>query len=307
VSYTHAGGVDRPLLITKNGTSVVPHQNWRGMFAQGTNPAGQLPVPDIDWPGYHTTPWHGATRVVENWFGSLSTGMRDASGQMYMRNRYYDPASGQFTQPDPIGLAGGLNSYGFAAGDPVSYSDPYGLCKVDVNFNRIGPGYHHAYIVTTAPDATRMEYRAGPSGDGPSGSGMTPSSSGGASARSSGSNSDSSDDSGNSSSPGSGNGHGDDNTGPWGAIEPTVEPYDQAAIDWNPTPEGRMRVVDDDKPCDRYHAAFTFALGILANARIPYNPLSTNSNATVGFMLETAQIKYGKPPVWAPGWNTELF
>jgi uncharacterized protein RhaS with RHS repeats len=54
--------------------------------------------------------------------------MRDASGQMYMRNRYYDPASGQFTQPDPIGLAGGLNAYGFAAGDPVSYSDPYGLC-----------------------------------------------------------------------------------------------------------------------------------------------------------------------------------
>jgi RHS repeat-associated protein len=130
VSYTHAGGVDRPLLITKNGTSVVPHQNWRGMFAEGTNPAGQLPVPDIDWPGYHTTPWHGATRVVENWFGSLFTGMRDASGQMYMRNRYYDPASGQFTQPDPIGLAGGLNSYGFAAGDPVSYADPYGLCPV---------------------------------------------------------------------------------------------------------------------------------------------------------------------------------
>jgi hypothetical protein len=30
--------------------------------------------------------------------------MRDASGQMYMRNRYYDPQTGQFTQPDPIGL-----------------------------------------------------------------------------------------------------------------------------------------------------------------------------------------------------------
>jgi hypothetical protein len=53
--------------------------------------------------------------------------MRDASGQMYMRNRYYDPATGQFTQTDPIGLAGGLNAYGFAEGDAVSYSDPYGL------------------------------------------------------------------------------------------------------------------------------------------------------------------------------------
>ena len=47
---------------------------------------------------------------------------------MYMRNRYYDPATGQFTQPDPIGLAEGLNSYGFAAGDPVGYWDPMGLC-----------------------------------------------------------------------------------------------------------------------------------------------------------------------------------
>jgi hypothetical protein len=44
-----------------------------------------------------------------------------------MRNRYYDPATGQFTQPDPIGIAGGLNVYGFAAGDPIGYADPYGL------------------------------------------------------------------------------------------------------------------------------------------------------------------------------------
>jgi hypothetical protein len=34
------------------------------------------------------------------------------------------------TQLDPIGLAGGLNSYGFAAGDPITYSDPFGLCPV---------------------------------------------------------------------------------------------------------------------------------------------------------------------------------
>jgi RHS repeat-associated protein len=53
---------------------------------------------------------------------------QDASGLLYRRNRYYDPATGRFTQEDPIGLAGGLNLYGFAAGDPVTYGDPYGLC-----------------------------------------------------------------------------------------------------------------------------------------------------------------------------------
>ena len=29
---------------------------------------------------------------------------------------------------DPIGLAGELNLYGFAGGDPVNFSDPFGLC-----------------------------------------------------------------------------------------------------------------------------------------------------------------------------------
>jgi RHS repeat-associated protein len=84
----------------------------------------------VNWPGYRTTARHarsGSGPDIRTWFGGLVDGMRDASGQMYMRNRYYDRATGQFTQTDPIGLAGGLNAYGFAAGDPVTYSDPYGL------------------------------------------------------------------------------------------------------------------------------------------------------------------------------------
>jgi RHS repeat-associated protein len=63
--------------------------------------------------------------------GSLVQSSEDASGLMYRRNRYYDPKTGRFTQEDPIGLAGGLNTYGFADGDPVSYTDPYGLSAED--------------------------------------------------------------------------------------------------------------------------------------------------------------------------------
>ncbi len=33
-----------------------------------------------------------------------------------------------FTQTDPIGIAGGLNTYGYAGGDPINFSDPFGLC-----------------------------------------------------------------------------------------------------------------------------------------------------------------------------------
>ena len=54
----------------------------------------------------------------------------DPTRALYRRNRSYDPASGRFTQEDPIGLAGGINLYGFAGGDPVNFSDPFGLCPV---------------------------------------------------------------------------------------------------------------------------------------------------------------------------------
>lgn len=40
----------------------------------------------------------------------------------------YDSPTSWFTQEAPIGLAGGLNLYGYANGDPVHFSDPFGLC-----------------------------------------------------------------------------------------------------------------------------------------------------------------------------------
>jgi RHS repeat-associated protein len=61
------------------------------------------------------------------WLGTVMQDQRDASGLLYRRNRYYNPQTGRFTQEDPIGLAGGLNLYGFAGGNPVTYSDPFGL------------------------------------------------------------------------------------------------------------------------------------------------------------------------------------
>jgi len=46
-----------------------------------------------------------------------------------LRSRRFWRRVGPSTQRDPIGLAGGLNQYGYAGGDPVNYSDPFGLCK----------------------------------------------------------------------------------------------------------------------------------------------------------------------------------
>jgi RHS repeat-associated protein len=65
---------------------------------------------------------------IRTWQGSLGQDKKDGAGTLYRRNRVYDPASGRFTQEDPIGLAGGLNLYGFANSNPLNYSDPFGLC-----------------------------------------------------------------------------------------------------------------------------------------------------------------------------------
>jgi RHS repeat-associated protein len=78
-------------------------------------------------------------------------GKRDDTGTMYRRARYYDPQTGRFTQEDPIGLAGGLNLYGYAGGDPVNYADPSGQSPILIGAGIgavIGAG---VYLATTPP------------------------------------------------------------------------------------------------------------------------------------------------------------
>jgi hypothetical protein len=172
---------------------------------------------------------------------------------------------------------------------------------VEVRYARLGAllgkAWHHAYVVTTAPDLTRLFFRAGPGGAGPSGG--TPGQLGAAvlgvvgnalrlssaSAASSGA---------------AGAGLG------WGAIHTMWGYYEPGAIDWDPGQPPATRLVDDSAPCDGYVASFARTLGAIENRRIAYNPFTTNSNAVVRELLAKAGLTPGAPIVWAPGWNTVL-
>lgn len=46
---------------------------------------------------------------------------------IYNYFRSYQPTQGRYTQSDPIGLAGGLNRFGYVGGNPLSRTDRLGL------------------------------------------------------------------------------------------------------------------------------------------------------------------------------------
>jgi RHS repeat-associated protein len=152
VAYTHGPGLDQPLSlirinfvdsvfnkprITWAPIAAAPHWNWRGQADFGTLADGgwkrcqatdtlRCVAPTWRTQGFMFTQQPADT--AQGWWGTLLGLKEDATGTQYRRNRYVDPATGRFTQEDPIGLAGGLNLYGFANGDPVNFSDPFGLC-----------------------------------------------------------------------------------------------------------------------------------------------------------------------------------
>jgi RHS repeat-associated protein len=107
VRYVIADGLDTPRVITDAQGNIVWH--WKGP----NDPFGEQPpvssngfVYNLRFPGQY---YDQASGLIHN-------GVRD-----------YDPATGRYLQPDPIGLKGGLNPYAYAGNDPLSYVDPRGL------------------------------------------------------------------------------------------------------------------------------------------------------------------------------------
>jgi RHS repeat-associated protein len=190
------------------------------------------------------------------------------AGLHYNMHRDYDPAVGRYVESDPLGLKAGVNTYAYAGGNPISNSDPLGLCKVEIRFKQVPLmgrlGVYHAYVVTTDPNGSQNYFRGGPSG--------VP-------------NSDS-----------------------WifGDIKAQYGPYAPGTPDWASKPPPSLTVSQDNEPCGCENRQFKSILDAINSAHLPYYPERENSNSVVGTMLRDSGLPIGPLPVFAPAFNTDL-
>ena len=111
VYYIHTDQLGTPRLITNSANAKVWEWNNDDPFANN------VPNDDPNATGNHFT---YNPRLPGQYFDSETN-----TNYNYFRD--YDPESGRYIESDPIGLEGGINTYGYVGGNPLSLVDLMGL------------------------------------------------------------------------------------------------------------------------------------------------------------------------------------
>jgi RHS repeat-associated protein len=233
------------------------------------------------------------------------------SGNDYFEARYYASSMGRYLSPDwsknPQGIPYAdftnpqtLNLYSYVKNNPLDAFDDDGHATIEVKYNPTALDSNHSFIVVTDRDGTQTVFRAGPSAN-VNNLWITPATGGAASQSTIPGSSQS--DSSNSSSPGAGpTAQGD----PWGQLYAQQEsPTDRNGDNMSPI-SGSVTVLSNDLPASSYIQGLQQFDTALNQVNIPYNPLSTNSNAYATNALQSIGVPTPKAPVWVPGAGTNL-
>lgn len=139
--YIHADHLNTPRAITDQGGNTV--WLWESDPFGAESPSE---LPGGDGKAFVFNP-----RFPGQYF-DLETGLH------YNYYRDYDPQTGRYIQSDPIGLAGGISTYGYGFGNPISYTDPFGLAPPGAPSNAPGVDFLKAIfpnsdVTAHAPDS----------------------------------------------------------------------------------------------------------------------------------------------------------
>ncbi len=128
--FVHGPGVDDPLVGLYYSGSYQKHfylTDGRGRSLAFTDAQGN------DYLDHVTYTQNGGNRAGaidrSHTFANSRAETVDIPDLSFYRNRYYDQTTGQWTQEDPIGIAGGVHLYEYVGNNPTMFTDPFGLCK----------------------------------------------------------------------------------------------------------------------------------------------------------------------------------
>jgi len=151
--FIYGAGIDEPICMidVSTDTYYFYHYDGLGSVVALSNTSGAI----VEWYDYDVfgkpTIYTGkgadglwrtgddttsSTSAVDNPYFFTGRRLDDETGLYYYRARMYSPEIGRFLQPDPIGYDDGLNMYTYVGNNPLSWTDPFGLCKGDRGFWR---------------------------------------------------------------------------------------------------------------------------------------------------------------------------
>jgi hypothetical protein len=80
----------------------------------------------------------------------------------YNVHRWYQPGTGRYTLPDPIGLLGGINLYGYVEQNPVMAMDPLGLATMGIGGRVINWSNCCVLVSENAPVRGQQQFQVEP-------------------------------------------------------------------------------------------------------------------------------------------------
>ncbi|MBI0067493.1 MULTISPECIES: RHS repeat-associated core domain-containing protein [unclassified Snodgrassella] len=129
--YTDEGSYEPLARIDRTGNQEQHiyyfHTDLNGLPEELTDEAGEI-VWECSYQLWGKPIQESAHREIQQNLRYQGQYLDRETGLHYNTFRYYDPDIGRFTQPDPIGLAGGYNLYQYAP-NAFMWIDPYGLCR----------------------------------------------------------------------------------------------------------------------------------------------------------------------------------